>query len=208
MSPIPFCPSFEPCAKLTPVHVKRSRHRIQNGGGWGPFRRGVQALVRDDRLGDEKEQRGGDEADDGREKERLADVAGLAPVDAARRGALGRHQLVHDAHAEDRSDERMRARGRQSEPPGPEIPHDGRGEEREHHREPGAAPHLKNELHRQERDDSERHCARRDEHADEVPRPRPHDREVRLERVRIDDGGHRVGGIVKAVHELEAERDE
>src|SRR5580704_11915238 len=33
ISPMPFCPSFEPCEKLTPVHVNTSSARIQNGGG-------------------------------------------------------------------------------------------------------------------------------------------------------------------------------
>src|SRR5262245_20285991 len=37
MRPIPFCPSFEPCAKLTPVQVRTSNDRIQNGGGVSPF---------------------------------------------------------------------------------------------------------------------------------------------------------------------------
>ena len=36
MSPMPFCPSFEPCAKLTPVQVNTSNPRIQNGGGRSP----------------------------------------------------------------------------------------------------------------------------------------------------------------------------
>src|SRR5579862_5324413 len=36
ISPMPFCPSFEPCAKLTPVQVNTSRARIQNGGGSVP----------------------------------------------------------------------------------------------------------------------------------------------------------------------------
>src|SRR5215470_17971374 len=31
--PMPFCPSFEPCAKLTAVQVRISTARIQNGGG-------------------------------------------------------------------------------------------------------------------------------------------------------------------------------
>src|SRR5262245_29321621 len=35
--PIPFCPSFDPCAKLTPVHVRISSTRIHSGGGWSPF---------------------------------------------------------------------------------------------------------------------------------------------------------------------------
>src|SRR5271166_2729936 len=34
--PMPFCPSLEPCAKLTPVQVSTSRQRIQNGGGASP----------------------------------------------------------------------------------------------------------------------------------------------------------------------------
>ncbi len=29
ISPMPFCPSFDPCAKLTPVHVSTSSARIQ-----------------------------------------------------------------------------------------------------------------------------------------------------------------------------------
>src|SRR6516165_3331519 len=33
MRPIPFCPSLEPCAKLTPVQVKMRRPRIHQGGG-------------------------------------------------------------------------------------------------------------------------------------------------------------------------------
>ena len=33
INPMPFCPSFEPCAKLTPVQVKTSIDRIQKGGG-------------------------------------------------------------------------------------------------------------------------------------------------------------------------------
>src|SRR6516164_934659 len=34
--PMPFCPSLDPCAKLTPVHVRISSARIQNGGGASP----------------------------------------------------------------------------------------------------------------------------------------------------------------------------
>src|SRR5580704_19269288 len=33
---MPFCPSFDPCAKLTPVQVSTSSERIQNGGGSAP----------------------------------------------------------------------------------------------------------------------------------------------------------------------------
>src|SRR5262249_13759571 len=36
MRPMPFCPSFEPWAKLTPVQVKMSKLRIHRGGGFWP----------------------------------------------------------------------------------------------------------------------------------------------------------------------------
>jgi hypothetical protein len=36
INPMPFWPSFEPWAKLTPVHVSTSRPRIHHGGGSVP----------------------------------------------------------------------------------------------------------------------------------------------------------------------------
>src|SRR5262249_56217274 len=36
INPMPFCPSLDPCAKLTPVQVRISNERIQNGGGRFP----------------------------------------------------------------------------------------------------------------------------------------------------------------------------
>ena len=36
MRPMPFWPSLEPWKKLTPVQVRMSRLRIQNGGGSVP----------------------------------------------------------------------------------------------------------------------------------------------------------------------------
>ena len=33
IKPMPFCPSFDPCPKLTPVQVTTSSERIQSGGG-------------------------------------------------------------------------------------------------------------------------------------------------------------------------------
>ena len=46
------------------------------------------------------------------------------------------------------------------------------------------------------------------EHAEEVEHARPDDGEVRRQRVRVDDRRHGVGGVVEAVDELEAERDQ
>jgi len=37
ISPMPFWPSFEPCANDTPVQVNTRMPRIHHGGGWLPF---------------------------------------------------------------------------------------------------------------------------------------------------------------------------
>ena len=60
------------------------------------------------------------------------------------------------------------ARGRQAEPPGAEVPDDGRDQQREHHGKAGAAADLQDQLDRQQRDDAERDRAAREQHAEEV----------------------------------------
>ena len=47
-----------------------------------------------------------------------------------------------------------------------------------------------------------------DQHAEEVPHARPDHRECWRQRMRVDDGGDGIGGVVEAVDELEAERDQ
>ena len=47
---MPFCPSFEPWAKLTPVQVRTSRPRIQNGGGVLPSGSLIERRNLDQRL--------------------------------------------------------------------------------------------------------------------------------------------------------------
>ena len=47
-----------------------------------------------------------------------------------------------------------------------------------------------------------------EQHAEEVEEARPHHGEFRRQRVGIDHGCDRVGGVVEAVDELEAERDQ
>ena len=46
MSPMPFWPSFEPCAKLTPVQVSINSSRIGHGGGSSPTGGSNSALLR------------------------------------------------------------------------------------------------------------------------------------------------------------------
>jgi hypothetical protein len=82
MSPMPFWPSFEPWAKLTPVQVNTSSARIQPGGGALPSG----AL----------------------EQERLHRVGDLGPIDAVTKGAVGAEERVHEPHAYDGADQCVR----------------------------------------------------------------------------------------------------
>ena len=73
---------------------------------------------------------------------------------------------------------------------------------------PALRADLKDEFDRQQRDDAEGDRAGRSEHAEEVPAARPHDSDLGRQRVGVDDGGDGVGGVVEAVDEFEAERDQ
>ena len=84
----------------------------------------------------------------------------------------------------------------------------GFDKQREDHREAGAAADLQDQFDRQQRNDAEGDAARGHQDADEIPDARPDDRDVRLQRVGIDHGGDRVGRVVEAVDELEAQRDQ
>ena len=167
--PMPFWPSFEPCANDTPVQVSTSRPRIHHGGGVLPLGASYSCLVLDERAQRQQQQRGEDEADQRRQQQRIADLGRLRPVDAA--GAVAAvHQRVGDADADDRADQRVRRRGRQAQPPGAEVPDDGGDQQREHHREAGAGADLQDQLDRQQRDDAEGHRAAGHQHAEEIER--------------------------------------
>jgi hypothetical protein len=76
------------------------------------------------------------------------------------------------------------------------------------HREACAAADLENELHGQQRYDAEGDRAGRKQNSEKIEKARPHDRYMRRQRSRIDHGRDGIGGIVKSVDELEAERNE
>ena len=103
MSPMPFWPSFDPCAKLTPVHVRIRTPRIHGGGGsalvGSAEKRGV--------AGDERATAAADRPrknpTSGEMREGVADLARLRPVDAA--GARSRQYLIGEADADDRADQ-------------------------------------------------------------------------------------------------------
>ena len=71
------------------------------------------------------------------------------------------HQLIGDADANDRANQRVRAGRRQPEPPRAQVPDDGGDEQREDHGESGAAADLQDQLDRQQRDDAEGYRAGR-----------------------------------------------
>jgi hypothetical protein len=117
-------------------------------------------------------------------------------------------QLVHEAHADDRADQRMRTRRRQTEIPRTEVPDNRGDQQREYHREAGAAADLQDQLDRQQLQDAERNRAGGSQDTEEVPGAGPDHRDIRRQRMRVDDGCHCVRGVVKAVDELEAEGDQ
>ena len=73
---------------------------------------------------------------------------------------------------------------------------------------PALAADLQDQLDGKQRNDAEGDRARGGENAGEVAHAGPDHRDVRRQRARVDDGRHGVRGIVEAVDEFEAERDQ
>ena len=171
------------------------------------FRRLVQRTILDEGAQGQQQQRGKTKADQRREQQRITDLGGLRPVHAA--GAIAAmHQGIGHADANDRTDQRVRRRRRQAQPPGAEVPQNRGDQQGENHREPGGRTDLQNQLHRQQGDDAERHRAAGQQHPQEVEEPGPGHREIRRHRVGVNHRGHRVGGVVETVDELKAQRDQ
>ena len=64
MRPMPFCPSFDPWKKLTPVHVPTISARIGHGGGSIAFGSFIERRETEEALGEEKQDRGQGKASD------------------------------------------------------------------------------------------------------------------------------------------------
>ena len=123
--PMPFCPSFDPWAKLTPVQVRTSRARIQNGGGSVPSGASYNFLFFSKDLESSRSRRSHGEPDQRGKQQRLVRCCWLGPIHAAGAG-LWREQLIGDAHSDDRTDQRVRTGRGQTEIPGAEVPDDRR----------------------------------------------------------------------------------
>ena len=102
---------------------------------FGSRKRGVPG----DELERQEQQARSTEPDERREQQRVADLRRLRPVDAAGASRHG-HQLIGEADADDRADQGVRARRRQTQVPRAQVPDDGADEQGEHHRETGAEP--------------------------------------------------------------------
>jgi hypothetical protein len=118
------------------------------------------------------------------------------------------HELVHDADADDGADHGVGAGGGKAAPPGGEVPDDRGDQQREDHGESGAFADLEDQFYREKRDDGVGDGAGAEQDADEVQNAGVDDGDVGLERMRVDDGGDGVRGVVEAVHELEREGDQ
>ena len=120
IKPMPFCPSFEPCAKLTPVHVKI---RIAN-----PPRRRRRALpapVQPGFLSTPSSPTGAappPETDQRRYQQREADREAFSQSTPPAPPLS--HQLVREPDAEDRSDQRVRTRRGKAKGPRAQVPDD------------------------------------------------------------------------------------
>ncbi|MCY1419545.1 hypothetical protein D9M71_351350 [compost metagenome] len=99
----------------------------------------------------------------------------------------------------------MRAGGGNAEVPGAQVPGDGRGEQGEDHRQAVAGVHVYQQFDRQQVDDGIGHADAAEQHAEEVEQTGQDHRTVGRHGFGIDDGRHRVGGVMEAVDELEAE---
>ena len=173
----------------------------------GAFRRLIEGGVLDKDLEEKQENSSQAEADQGRNQQNLKDAGGLIPIDTAGAG-MGIHELIGDADADDGADKGVRAGSWEAEPPGAEVPDDGSNEESEDHGEAGAPADLQNQFNREQRNNGESDSAGGGEHADEVQEAGIDDGDMRLERMRVNDGGDGIGGVMEAVDEFECKGDE
>src|SRR5436190_12972318 len=99
ISPIPFCPSFEPCAKLTPVQVSTNRDRTQKGGGSGPSGARYRAGTGISHFATSSSSAAATNPMIGENKQRLTDPDRLRPIDTAGPMRMRCQQLVGQADA-------------------------------------------------------------------------------------------------------------
>ncbi|MNS60126.1 hypothetical protein D3C72_931070 [compost metagenome] len=101
----------------------------------------------------------------------------------------------------------MRAGGGDTEVPGAQVPGDGRSQQREDHGQAVSGVHIDQQLYRQQVHDGIGHPDTAEQNAKEVEHAGEEHGEVRRHGFGIDDGSYRVGGVMKAIDELEGEHE-
>ena len=127
------------------AHPRAGKHEDGADPEWWrglAHRRAVEFGLAHENLQRDEQQGGGHESDNRRNKQTEADFLRLGPIDAVGHRMIRTHQRVGQADAEDGADERVGTGSGQSEIPRPDIPHDGRDEEREDHGEAGGRPDV------------------------------------------------------------------
>src|ERR1700730_12735620 len=203
MRPMPFLPSLEPCANDTPVQVRISRQRIQNGGGVFFFGSLYSAGTRTTSFMTYSSK-----------PARMKPTSGENSSDFPTASAWPQSTPdVPDGPciiwfiSPTPITEPISVWELDEGIPSAEVPDDRGDQQREHHREALRCADAQNQLHRQQLQDAERNRAARHQHAEKIPCARPDDREIRRERMRIDDGGDGIGRIVETIYEFEPKRD-
>ena len=200
---MPFWPSLEPCAKLTPVQVSTRMPRI-TAEAPSLFRLVEQCRIFHQPL-QQKQHHGRPHKPEHRgDQQRKADFLRLAPVDALPQRVAGHHG-IRQPHPHDRADQGVRTGRRQAKIPRAEVPDNGRKKQGKHHRKPARGADIDHEIDRQQGHDPKGHRSRGSQHSDEVPHAGPDHGDHGPERVRVDNGRNRVCGIVKTVDEFETE---
>ena len=201
ISPIPFWPSLEPCAKLTPVQVQTSRPRIQSGGGCVAGGRLVQLGSWIGACSESSSRRQG-EADQGREQEREPDLARLVPVDP--RAEAGRATASWPGPRPRSTPIRVCELDAGS--PRYQVPRFqtiAASKSASTIASPRRRLRPDQQVDRQQVHDAEGDRRPAEVDAEEVAEPRPEDRRPGPQRLGVNDRGDGVGRVVEPVDELE-----
>ena len=133
MMPMPFCPSFDPCAKETPIDVSSRKPRMRAGGGLSSA--GGARLVADlEGFCQAHQPIAEREPDQWRDQQRQDRAFELQQIDPMRGRIMWQDQRGSDANPHDRSDQRVTGRNWKAKPPGRQIPDDRRNQEGKDHR--------------------------------------------------------------------------
>ena len=142
-----------------------------------------------------------EEPDDRRHRKRNEDLLSLVPVDRLD-NRLSPHEGVRDPHSDDRADVGVRRRVRHAQPPGAEVPPEGRDDQRQEERDLIDAVDAGDYFIGQQVHQPERHRSATRQDAEEIHERGERHGGPRLHGVGIDHRRDCVGRVVESVHGL------